>query len=63
MDTSALLTQREVAEYFHVTQRTVRRWVATGKLPAVTTPGGTQRYRRADIEALTATQDVAEATA
>lgn len=48
----ALLTTAEVAKEFRVHQKTVRQWVDTGKLPAITLPGGIFRYRREDIEAI-----------
>ena len=37
-----------------VTDQTLRRWVDLGHLAAVRTPGGHRRYRRSDVEALTA---------
>jgi excisionase family DNA binding protein len=48
-----LLTQRQVAEFMHVDVRTVRRWVASGRLKQVT-PAGSRiaRYRLRDVEAL-----------
>lgn len=48
----ALLTTAEVAEELRVHQKTVRQWVDTGKLPAITLPGGTFRIRREDVEAI-----------
>jgi len=48
-----LLTQQEVTNVFGVTERTVRRWVAAGRLRQVTPAGSSiARYRPADIEAL-----------
>jgi len=37
-------TRVEVAELFEVAPNTVSRWVRTGKLPSVRTPGGRRRY-------------------
>jgi excisionase family DNA binding protein len=37
-------TRAEVAELFEVAPNTVSRWVRTGKLPCVRTPGGRRRY-------------------
>lgn len=45
------LTTREVADRFQVSRVTVNRWVKDGKLPAFSTPGGTLRFRREDIDA------------
>jgi excisionase family DNA binding protein len=50
-----LLTQRDVAQLFQVETRTVRRWVAEGRLRQVNPGGGrVVRYRRADVERLLA---------
>jgi excisionase family DNA binding protein len=47
-----LLTPREVAEIFGVSAVTIGRWARTGVLkPAMRTPGGQRRYRRADVRA------------
>jgi excisionase family DNA binding protein len=46
-----LLTEREVAELFSVTPRTVRNWARAGELNRVRV-GGTTRYRVDDIENL-----------
>ena len=40
---------KEVAEYFGVTLVTVRRWVKTGKLRAMQTPGGHSRIYMDDF--------------
>lgn len=46
-----LLTTSEVAQTFGVDPSTVRRWVMLGKLaPALVTPGGQYRFRRADLQ-------------
>ncbi len=49
------LTTRQVAEYWQVTTRSVRRWVALGLLKAYRAPGavgGPLRFRREDVESL-----------
>jgi excisionase family DNA binding protein len=47
-----LLTPREVAEILGVRAATVGLWARIGALkPALRTPGGHRRYRRADVEA------------
>jgi len=49
-----LLTTSEVADLFRVDRSTIRRWVDSGQLEAITLPGdrGLKRYRRDDIEAI-----------
>lgn len=49
-----LLTTSEVADLFRVDRSTIRRWVDSGELEAITLPGerGLKRYRRTDIEAI-----------
>lgn len=47
-----LLTTEEVAEVLRVHIGTVTKWVRQGRLAAVTLPGGTYRFHRADIERL-----------
>lgn len=37
---SDFLTPKQVAEYLHVTPRTVRAWIAEGRLPALKTDTG-----------------------
>lgn len=49
---AALLSPGEVAALFGVHVATVARWSNEGRLPALLTPGGHRRYRRADVEAL-----------
>jgi excisionase family DNA binding protein len=44
----------EVAELFCVDKRTVRRWVASGKLASTHSVEGRLRFRRADIDAFCA---------
>jgi excisionase family DNA binding protein len=52
-EVTALLTTSELATLLRVDSSAVRKWVATGKLiPAVTTPGGHYRFKRADVDAL-----------
>ena len=49
-----LLTTAEVAAYFQVDPASVRRWVKSGRLAAIKTPGGgSLRFRRSDIEQCT----------
>ena len=47
-----LLTTGEVASLYRVDAKSVARWVKTGKLAAVRTPGGRLRFREAEIRAL-----------
>lgn len=47
-----LLRASECARRFDCTAATVRRWIISGKLPAVVTPGGTYRVREEDVEKL-----------
>lgn len=44
-----LLRPEEVAAYYSVKVRTVRAWVAAGKLKAIKIAGGLLRIRRIDI--------------
>jgi excisionase family DNA binding protein len=44
-----LLRPDEVAAYYSVKVRTVRGWIATGKLDAVKIAGGLLRIRRDDM--------------
>lgn len=44
------LTPAQVAKRFHVSPITVRNWANTGKLEAVTTPGGHRRFNLAAVE-------------
>lgn len=45
-----LLTSRQVADAFQVGVKTVNRWAADGKLPAIRTPGGSYRFRPDDVD-------------
>jgi excisionase family DNA binding protein len=56
MSEDVTLTRGEVAALFGVTPRTVILWARAGKLPSFRTPGGTFRFRRADVVALVDTQ-------
>jgi excisionase family DNA binding protein len=47
-----LLTTAEVCAIFRVGRNTITRWADAGLLPSIMTPGGTRRYREADIRAL-----------
>ena len=52
MSDDDFLTVREVAEQFRVKERTVRTWVANGRLKAVKAPGGKNLLiRRSDAVA------------
>ena len=46
---SDLLLRSEVAKLFRVSERTVARWSASGKLPSPVRVGGVQRWRQSDI--------------
>jgi len=48
-DKKELLTPKEVAALFSVTQKTLHIWSKTGFLPRIRI-GGVVRYRRADVE-------------
>lgn len=47
----------DVAALFRVTPKTVNRWVQSGRLKAIHTPGGHQRFRQEDIDQLLAEQE------
>ena len=49
-----LIAPAEACAMLGVTDQTLRRWVDLGHLAAVRTPGGHRRYRRSDVEALSA---------
>lgn len=49
-----VLTPAQVAAMFQVSPRTVSRWVREGKLVGFRTPGGVNRFRKADVEKLRA---------
>ncbi|WP_457149551.1 helix-turn-helix domain-containing protein [Mycobacteroides abscessus] len=45
------LTPAEAARHLHVSLRTIQRYIATGKLPALKTPGGHYRIKESDVAA------------
>jgi len=47
-----LLTPADVAALFRVDPKTVSRWVLAGRLTAIKTPGGHNRFRRSEVRAL-----------
>jgi len=47
---AALMTTPDVARLLGVTDTTVKRWIAQGRLRCVTTPGGHRRFDRGEIE-------------
>lgn len=58
-----LLTPREVAEILGVRAATIGLWARIGVLkPALRTPGGHRRYRRADVEAFLTAGQTAKST-
>ena len=40
----------DLAAYFDVSPRTIRRWKAAGALPYVVTPGGVVKFRSASVK-------------
>lgn len=57
MSTSTLaartwLTQDEAADYLNITDRTLRRYVASGELPAYRLGTRLLRFKQADLDAL-----------
>ncbi len=54
---SELMTSSEVAALFRVGRETVTKWVRTGVLDAVSTPGGRYRFRTSDVRELLARRD------
>jgi len=51
-DPDELLAVGATARMAGVSNETIRRWEKQGALPAIRTPGGQRRFRRADVEAL-----------
>lgn len=49
MSDDRLLTPGEVAKLLRVDPKTVTRWAAAGKIPAITTPGGHRRFRESVV--------------
>lgn len=45
----ALLTVTQVAASLSVHPATVRRWIASGQMPAIQLPGGGYRIKQADV--------------
>jgi excisionase family DNA binding protein len=50
--TQPLLTAPQVAVRLNVSEQTVRRWAASGRLPAARLPGGRLRFAPADVDKL-----------
>jgi excisionase family DNA binding protein len=50
--TDDLLTPQEAMQALRISDSTLVRWVASGRLPALYLPSGYRRFRRADVEAL-----------
>lgn len=49
----SLLTIREAAEYAKASQRTIRRWIAQGDLPAARVGPKFVRIRQSELEQMT----------
>jgi excisionase family DNA binding protein len=49
---SDTLSPSEAALLAGVHEDTLKRWARTGRIPAIKTPGGWWRFRRADVLAL-----------
>lgn len=45
-------TTKEVAALFRVDPKTIKRWIASGKLKASRTPGGHYRFSEQAVKAL-----------
>jgi excisionase family DNA binding protein len=52
MESTELLTEREVAALLRVAPSTVGRWAATGLIPVIVLPSGRRRFRRDDVTLL-----------
>lgn len=61
MSDNELLTTLQVARRFKVTPSTVSRWAKRGLLASLRTPGGTLRFRPADVDAFLAPPEDDEA--
>ncbi|OLT35635.1 hypothetical protein BJF84_13495 [Rhodococcus sp. CUA-806] len=46
-----ILTARQVAEEWHVSVRTIQRYIADGRIKATRLPGGQARIKRSDADA------------
>lgn len=55
-DPDELVTSAEAAKIGHVSKITIHRAVKAGKITPLRTPGGHFRFRRADVEALLASE-------
>lgn len=53
-DARKVFTPAEVAALFRVDVKTVGRWAAAGRIPAIRTPGGHRRYPAVAVKALLA---------
>ena len=51
--TKTIMTVREVAEFFGVSVSTIWRWAAEGTISKPIKVGGSTRWRRSEIEAIT----------
>lgn len=51
-ESSDLLKPGDAAAILGVTTRALANWADAGRLDAIKLPGGSRRYRRADVEAL-----------
>jgi excisionase family DNA binding protein len=51
-DSKELMTPSEVGKALRVDAKTVTRWAERGLLFSIKTPGGHNRFRRADIDAI-----------
>lgn len=49
-----LLTTGEAATMLSVTDETIRRWIAAGRIPAITLPSGQFRIAREHVDAILA---------
>ncbi|MFP5481151.1 MAG: helix-turn-helix transcriptional regulator [Alphaproteobacteria bacterium] len=56
---AGLMTAREVAEHFNCNVSTIWRWLRQGILPKPVKIAGSTRWRRSEIEALTADNSAA----
>ena len=58
-NTDEILTTGQVAKEWHVSVRTIQRYIANGQLKAVRLPSGIARVRRSDAEAALSNQPAA----
>ena len=56
-----MLTPKRAAELLCVTAQTVKKYIYSGRLPSVTTPGGHHRIRESDVRALLKPSDFTSA--